>query len=230
MLGKIKRVIFTCNREKFVAYLKSLGAEIGENVYFVNPRKTRFDYNRAPFIKIGNEVVICSGVSIIAHDYSWTVLMKAYDEVYPTGGGQIIIGNNVFIGENSTILRNVSIGDNVIIAANAVVTKNCENNSVYAGVPAKKIMSLDEYREKMKESLKDEIHNNIQSIMNRKKRLPKQEEMMSFSFLFLPRNEESIQLVSKQSWIGCDKSKMVSLFKTSTPLYSSFEDFVENNK
>lgn len=51
----------------------------------------------------------------------------------------VVIGNNVWIGHNVTILPGVTIGDNVIIAAGAVVTKNIDNGSTVAGVPAKQL-------------------------------------------------------------------------------------------
>lgn len=87
MLGKLKRIYAQLNRNRYLSYLKSLGADIGDNVYFVNPRKTNFDFNRALYISIGNECVICAGVSIIAHDYSWTIPMKAYGSVFPSSLG-----------------------------------------------------------------------------------------------------------------------------------------------
>lgn len=59
--------------------------------------------------------------------------------------GIVEIGDNVFIGMNAIIERNVKIGNNVIIGAGSVVTKDCKANSVYAGVPAKYIMDVDEY-------------------------------------------------------------------------------------
>ena len=62
------------------------------------------------------------------------------------------IGNNVFIGVNAVITRGVTIGNNVIIGAGSVVVKDCQANSVYAGNPAKRIMSLDAFYEKRKNS------------------------------------------------------------------------------
>ena len=59
--------------------------------------------------------------------------------------GCIEIMDNVFIGSNSIILYNTKIGSNVIIASGSVVTKDCEPNSVYAGVPAKKIGCFDKF-------------------------------------------------------------------------------------
>ena len=66
---------------------------------------------------------------------------------------KVCIGNNVFVGAGSTILPGVSIGQNVIIGAGSVVTKNIENNSVYAGNPAKRIATLEQWISKRKEEL-----------------------------------------------------------------------------
>ena len=59
--------------------------------------------------------------------------------------GCIDVKDNVFIGSNSVILYNTTIGPNVFIASGSVVTKDCEPNSIYAGCPAKKIGSFDEF-------------------------------------------------------------------------------------
>ena len=55
----------------------------------------------------------------------------------------INIGNGCWIGAGVTILPGVTIGDGTVIGAGAVVTSNCENNSIYAGVPAKLIRRID---------------------------------------------------------------------------------------
>lgn len=54
------------------------------------------------------------------------------------GKRPIHIGNDVWIGGNVTIMPGLTIGNNVVIAAGAVVTKDVPNNSLVAGVPAKK--------------------------------------------------------------------------------------------
>ena len=56
--------------------------------------------------------------------------------------------DNVFIGLGSIIMPNVRIGENCIIGAGSVVTKDVPNNTVVAGVPAKKICSFDDYMKK----------------------------------------------------------------------------------
>lgn len=45
---------------------------------------------------------------------------------------------NCFIGSNTVILYGVKIGPNVIVASGSLINKDCEPNSVYAGVPARK--------------------------------------------------------------------------------------------
>ena len=65
----------------------------------------------------------------------------------------INIGNNVYIGTGCIILPGVNIGDNVIIGAGSVVTRNIPSGTVYAGIPARFIESLEEYKEKISESV-----------------------------------------------------------------------------
>ncbi len=60
------------------------------------------------------------------------------------------IGNNVFLGWGATVLAGSTIGDNVIIGAGSVVVGKVECNSVYAGNPAKRIMSIETYLENRK--------------------------------------------------------------------------------
>jgi acetyltransferase-like isoleucine patch superfamily enzyme len=60
--------------------------------------------------------------------------------------GRIIIGNNVFVGNGSILLPGTSIGDNTVIGAGALVKGELEANSVYAGVPARRICSYEEYK------------------------------------------------------------------------------------
>jgi maltose O-acetyltransferase len=54
----------------------------------------------------------------------------------------IKIGNNVWCGQRVTILLGVTIGDNVVVAAGSVVNKDIPSNTVYGGIPAKKIKDI----------------------------------------------------------------------------------------
>ena len=51
----------------------------------------------------------------------------------------VIIRDFVFIGPRVIILPGVTINKGAVVAAGAVVTKDVEENSIVAGVPAKKI-------------------------------------------------------------------------------------------
>ena len=102
-----------------------------------------------PFlIEIKNNVTISTGVTLLTHD---NAICKA-DEDYTDVFGKIIIGNNCFIGANSLLLPGIEIADDIIVGAGSVVSKSLkEEKSVYAGNPARRICSIEEYYKKNKE-------------------------------------------------------------------------------
>ena len=103
-------------------------------------------------ISIGENVWIASNVEMITHDVAHFMLngMKIWDKKFKEKVGCISIGNNVFIGANSKILYDVKIGDNVVIASGSIVNKDIEDNSIVAGIPAKKIGDFKDFVEKRK--------------------------------------------------------------------------------
>ncbi|MFD2131638.1 NeuD/PglB/VioB family sugar acetyltransferase [Pseudogracilibacillus auburnensis] len=92
-------------------------------------------------VKIDDFCIISPGV-VIAHH---TTIGKACLISTLTGvGASINIEDKVFLGMKSTIVTGLhEIGENSIIGAGAVVLKDIEKESVYAGVPAKKIRNLN---------------------------------------------------------------------------------------
>jgi len=123
-----------------VSLLRKLGGQVGTDCRFIG----KIDFGSEPYlIKIGDHVSITSSY-FVNHDGGVWVLRDEFpsiDVVKP-----ICIGNNVFIGSQCIIMPGVNIGDNVVIGAGSVVTKNLESNGVYAGVPAKFIKSLSDYK------------------------------------------------------------------------------------
>lgn len=148
--------------EEYYRFLTSIGMRIGEGTIFFDPINTNVDIQNPKLVTIGKNVRITTGCIILTHDFSWSVLGGVYGECVGAVG-TIDIGNNVFIGVNSVILRNTIIEDNVVIGAGSVVSGHLEANSVYAGNPAKNIMSIEELYLKRKE--KSEI--DIQKILSK---------------------------------------------------------------
>ena len=146
-LIKILEYYIFCGGDK-VKYLRKQGLIIGENCILDN---SVFDFGSEPWlINLGDDISITRGVLFITHDGASRIYRKTVDWANPYFGntfGRITIMSNCFIGMNSIILPNICIGPNSIVGCGSVVTKDVEPNSVYAGNPAKKIRSLDEYIE-----------------------------------------------------------------------------------
>ena len=86
--------------------------------------------------KIGEHCLINTSSSI-DHDNTF----KNYSSTGPsvTTGGNVELGECSHLGISSTVKHQISIGDNTIIGTQSMVLKNCNKNSVYYGIPAKKI-------------------------------------------------------------------------------------------
>ena len=115
----------------------------------------------SPFLlKIGDNVVMTGPVTILTHDYSSVVCGRIHpeDERAIAAMHPVTIGNNVFIGWGATVLPGTTIGDNVIIGAQAVVKGRIEANSVYAGNPAKRITSVEEFYQRRLQNQKTEAY------------------------------------------------------------------------
>lgn len=95
-------------------------------------------------IKFGEQVVISYGTSIISTGLDTKGWEKRVVGVDRHIDEMITIGNNVWLCANVTVLPGVTISDNIVVAAGSVVTGDLlEENSLYAGVPAKFIKRLD---------------------------------------------------------------------------------------
>ncbi|MCK9925023.1 acyltransferase [Frankia sp. AgPm24] len=56
--------------------------------------------------------------------------------------GPIRVGAHSWVGARAVVMPGVTIGDHTVVAGGSVVTRDCEDFGLYAGVPAKKIRSL----------------------------------------------------------------------------------------
>lgn len=161
----INRIVFgyKSSPELFVRWLRNNGIKVGEGTIFFDPINTVVDIQNPKLLKIGSNVRITSGCKILTHDFSSSVIAGAYGECIGSLG-TVDIGDNVFIGVNSVILKNTRIGNNVIIGAGSVVSGNIEADSVYAGIPAKRIMTLNDCYLKRKSRCESDIINVLTKI------------------------------------------------------------------
>lgn len=212
--------------ESYVKYLRKKGLSIGENVEFHCPWTITVDYFKPWLLEIGNNVIISSNVSILTHGSDWRILQNMYGDVI--GSGNIAkIGNNVFIGTKTTILKNVTIGDNVVIGAGSVVTKDLKSNGVYAGNPAKFIMSIEDYYEKRKKLQLDELKSNIKYYYKKYNRYPKEEEMKDYFWIFKDRNEKLRGIFEKVNHNCCNPELSDRKYQETEALYNSYEEFLK---
>lgn len=130
--------------ERAMKYAFDHGFKAGKNFQYNSGYP--IDWNWPWLISVGNNVTLASGVKILAHDAS------SAKAGVKTKVGIVDIGDNVFVGANTIILPNVRIGDNVIIGAGSVVTHDIPSNNVYAGNPAKRISSFDDFKSKHNEN------------------------------------------------------------------------------
>lgn len=117
-------------------------------------------------IYLHNNVFIASNVLFLTHDAIHGMLnMKFETKSFNENLGCIEIMDNVFVGANSIIMPDVRIGENTIIAAGSVVTKDIPSNSIFAGVPAKKIGDFNDLVQKRSVLFQDSLPtSNKQSI------------------------------------------------------------------
>jgi acetyltransferase-like isoleucine patch superfamily enzyme len=99
--------------------------------------------NIAPYVQIwANEKVIIGKNTLIASHVIITTSTHNY-HVKPIRATRIdkpiTIGEDVWIGSGAIIFPGVTIGNGAVIGAGSLVTKDVEPNSIYYGVPAKKM-------------------------------------------------------------------------------------------
>ena len=207
-------------------YLRSIGCKIGKRVAFFGNTIT-IDTTRPWLIEIGDDVRITRGVTILTHGYDLAVVRNAYD--YTVGSsGKVKIGNNVFIGVESTILKGVTIGNNVIIGAGSLVNKDIPDNCVAAGVPAKVIMSLDDYFEKRKKEQLEEAVSLAKEYYNTYKKIPDIRVFGEYYFLFAERSKEYLDKHGLNYTIHIrDSEKFLNNFYQTEPVFNGFEEFIK---
>lgn len=207
--------------KSYINYLKKQGVSIGSGTVFYEPLTNVIDTTTPKLLTIGENVRITRGVVILTHDYSWSVLAGVYGECLG-GIAPVTIRNNVFIGMDSHILKGVTIGDNVIIGTGSVVTKDCESNSVYAGNPARRIMSLEDFYEKRKHASLEEA----KAIARIYKTEPFQNQksaLREFSTLFSSKDDPVVLQLMKDTGY---EEKCMAFYANKVPQFADMEEFI----
>ena len=217
---------YLLKNEEFIYMLEQCGISVGKGTIFYNPQTIQIDRSRTYLLTIGEYCKITSGVTILTHDYSRSVLRRVYGEIIGEGK-KTYIGNNVFIGMNSIILMGSHIGDNVIVGAGSVVHGKFPNNVVIAGNPAKIICTLDAfYQKRCKEQFHDAVEC-INTFIEKYKRKPNIKEVDPFWQLFLERSEEAIQKNGVNIELNGDNVEdVIKNFLNTKKSFNSFEDFL----
>lgn len=103
---------------------------IGDGVFFDLANK----------IIIEDDSVISAEVSLITHsDCNRSAVLN---KKFPRECNPIIVRNGSWIGAGATILNGITIGQYSVVAAGALILKSTEPNTLYGGIPAKKLRNL----------------------------------------------------------------------------------------
>jgi len=105
---------------------------IGSNVYLAKGTWI----NAIGGVYISDEVVVAPYVVMSSNNHGFKNGSVKQGGAHPA---PIHVGRGSWLASHAVVAAGVKVGSGNLIAANSVVTKNTENHSVYAGVPAVRI-------------------------------------------------------------------------------------------
>ena len=147
VIGEGTKVWHFCHIQK--------GARIGKNCSFGQNVNVSNNVKIGDRCKVQNNVSIYEGVELEDNVFCGPSCVFTNVTVprakYPVHGvyKKTLVKEGASLGANCTIVCGVTIGRNAMIAAGAVVTKDVEDNALMAGVPARRIGSVDERGERI---------------------------------------------------------------------------------
>lgn len=129
----------------YIEICKKRGLKMGKDVILIDTP----DFGSEPYlIEIGDKTKITAGCRFINHDGAMYVIRSMEKFADARNFGRIKIGKNCFVGNNCTFLPGSQMGDNCILGAGSVLNSSMPSNTVYAGIPAKFICTIEEYGNK----------------------------------------------------------------------------------
>lgn len=129
------------------------GVQIREFARFVPYDKWKENLTLGKYVYIGEGCIIDCSEKVTIGSYS---SIAAYSQIYTHStirkvkdGGEIIrkpvnIGEHTWIGGLVTIYPGVTIGNKVVVLPNSVVNIDLPDNTVWGGVPVRRISNLED--------------------------------------------------------------------------------------
>lgn len=127
-------------------YFDRLGVKMGDGTFANLGMKAIISGDERYMVSIGDRVSIGPNLTLIGESSANNgIEINSIDYVREnlSKNEKIYIEDEAWIGANVVILPGVTVGRCSVIGAGAVVTGDIEPYAVYAGVPAKKIRSLN---------------------------------------------------------------------------------------
>jgi len=93
-------------------------------------------------IVIRRGATLAAGVSVLTHADPGSYQRSPLCQVFPPVVAGVEIGEHCWIGANAIVLPGARIGPRTAVGAGSVVDGTLESDSVYVGVPARKLRSL----------------------------------------------------------------------------------------
>ena len=124
-------------------FFKKCGKKLvlGRNLVFYNPDKISIGLNN--YIAYGNVFIANTGINIKDNNlFGPCSVFVDGNHVFDGENAAITIGSNCWIGAQVSILAGVNIADKVLVAAGSVLGVSPETETIYGGVPAKKIKDI----------------------------------------------------------------------------------------
>ena len=135
----LKQILGTYNERVVIQH--GVHFDFGFNTHFLGMAYVNFGVtflDTSP-ITIGDMCFIAPGVILTCAGHP-VMAEQRYQGIETSK--PITIGNSVWIGAHATICGGVKIGDHAVIGAGAVVLHDVPENTIVAGVPAKKIRPI----------------------------------------------------------------------------------------
>ncbi len=221
----IKKFLYSykASSKTYVDYLRSIGILCGDNINIFCPKDTHIDTNNPYLLEIGNNVNMTGPVTILTHDYSTSVLNRIDSKIYGKSK-KTVIGNNVFLGWGCTVLAGTVIEDNVIVGAGSVVSGIIDENSVYAGNPARKIMTIEEYRDKISRNQMNDAYCLYKSYRDRFGKIPDMDTFHEYFYLFVNDYDKLTDRLKKKL---SEENISREVFNDNVAEFKSYEEFID---